>query len=259
MFGQILLCFVLQVIFTVGFIVLFGLIIAQCNKKFYMNFGKYGRAVCYITGFIGTPVHELSHAAMCLVFGHRIRDIKLFSISPTDGTLGYVNHSYNRRNIYQNIGNFFIGVAPVVVISAILYGLACWLLPDFTADLNTFSYVGSDRAGHSLYNMWRVTANFFAAAASWQWWVFLLLGIFLALHMTLSPADIKGARSGILFLLAILLISDIIIGYISANALEHFTSFMMSAGISFLCFMTLSLIISLIAVAISYIFRFLRK
>lgn len=259
MFTQIAICFLLQIVFTVGIILLFGLLIALCNRKFYKNFGKYGRAVCYITGFIGTPVHELSHAAMCIIFGHRIRAIKLFSISPSDGTLGYVSHSYNRRNIYQSIGNFFIGVAPIIVISAILYGLACWLLPDFAAGLETFSYTEYNQPANSLANMWRVTANFFASSASWQWWVFLLFGIFLALHMTLSPADIRGAKSGIIFLLAILFISDLIIGYINSSALNIFTSFIMSAGTSLLCFMMISLIISLLAVGISYIFRLLRK
>ena len=119
MVAQIALSFVLQVVFTVGLIFLFGWLISLCNRRFYANFGKFGRAVCYITGIVGTPVHELSHAFFCVLFGHHITEMRLFRISD-DGTLGYVNHSYDRKNLYQQTGNFFIGVAPIVVISALL-------------------------------------------------------------------------------------------------------------------------------------------
>ena len=87
------------------------------------------------TGLIGTPLHELSHAIMCIIFGHRIDEMKLFQFPDEDGTLGYVNHSYNRRNIYHLIGNFFIGVAPILVGSVFIFLLMYFLLP------NTFSEV----------------------------------------------------------------------------------------------------------------------
>ena len=69
-------------------------------------------------------------------FGHKVTEIKLFQINSADGTLGYVNHSYNPKNIYHKIGNFFIGVAPIIVISAVLYLLAWWLLPGFVAEIS---------------------------------------------------------------------------------------------------------------------------
>ena len=65
-------------VFTLGLVFLFGKVIALCNGAFYRNFGSKGRAVCYATGFIGTPVHEASHALMCLIFGHKIVEIKFF-------------------------------------------------------------------------------------------------------------------------------------------------------------------------------------
>ena len=81
MIGDILLSFLLQIAFTVGIIVLFGFLIALCNKKFYANFGSRALRVCYITGAIGTPLHESAHALMCLLFGHKIVEIKFFQIN----------------------------------------------------------------------------------------------------------------------------------------------------------------------------------
>lgn len=259
MAGDILIAFALQVTFTVGTILLFGWLISLCNKKFYSNFGRYGRTVCYVTGFIGTPVHELSHALLCVVFGHRITEIKLFQINSADGTLGYVNHTYNRRNAYQLAGNFFIGVAPVVCISALLY-LAAWLLmPGFAGDLNGFYALEmSDWAG-SLAYIWQVISGFFSRAATWQWWVFVFAGMFLALHMNLSGADIRSAAGGLAVLLALLLAVDFIVGAVSPAALDKFTAWMFGAGCALFCFLLLSLIISLLAVALSYVFRFLKK
>lgn len=253
---NILLCFLLQIVFTIGLIVLFGWLIALCNKKFYSNFGNMSRAVCYVTGFIGTPVHELSHALFCIVFGHKITEIKLFQINSDDGTLGYVSHSYNPKNIYQKIGNFFIGVAPIIVISAILYLLAWLLLPEFISDITQFnSSVNLMHLDIVFEYAWGIIKSFFAYVNTGQWWVFLIIGIFLALHMTLSGADIKGAFGGLVFLLIALLVADVIIGLINQSALNAFTRFVISVGSGLLCFLMLALIISVIAVAASFIVK----
>lgn len=257
MIGDILVCYLLQIVFTVGLIVLFGFLIALCNKRFYANFGSYGRAACYITGAIGTPLHECAHALFCVIFGHKITEIKLFQINAADGTLGYVNHSYNPKNIYHKIGNFFIGVAPIIVISAVLYLLAYLLLPNFVAEING-SFKISDfvsNIGNVFTSLLAVLQSFFSCALSWQWWLFLVVGVFLALHMTLSKADIKGALSGVIFLLIAVLIVDVILGLVSGNLLTAFTQEVLSMASYLLCILVLALIISIIAVIISFIFR----
>ena len=261
MIGDILVCFLLQIGFTIGSIVLFGFLIALCNKRFYANFGNYGRAVCYVTGAIGTPVHECAHALFCVIFGHKITEIKLFQINSEDGTLGYVNHSYNKKNIYHNIGNFFIGVAPIIVISAVLYLLAYLLLPGFVAEING-SFRISDfvsNIGNVFKSLLTVLKSFFLCALSWQWWLFLVVGIFLALHMTLSKADIKGALSGVLLLLIVVFVVDVILGLVSGNLLTAFTQEVLGIASYLLCILVLALIISIIAVIVSYIFRVAKR
>lgn len=261
MIGDIFVCFLLQIAFTVGLIVLFGFLIALCNRRFYANFGNYGRAACYITGAIGTPIHECAHALFCVIFGHKVTEIKLFQINSADGTLGYVNHSYNPKNIYHKIGNFFIGVAPIIVISSVLYLLAWWLLPSFVAEISG-SFKISDFVtdiGNVFISLLTVLQSFFLCALTWQWWVFLIVGVFLALHMTLSKADIKGALSGVLFLLITVLVVDVILGLVSGNLLTAFTQEVLGIASYLLCILVLAFVISIIAVLISYVFRAVKR
>lgn len=257
---DIVLAFMLQIAFTVGLIYLFGWLIAICNHKFYSNLGRSSRIVCYATGFLGTPVHELAHALFCVVFGHKIVEIKLFQMDAADGTLGYVSHSYNPKNIYHKIGNFFIGVAPILVISALLYLFAYLLLPQFVAELSIFirsgESSGSDQLLSGFFNM---VGTFFSLAATWQWWVFLLVGAVFSLHMTLSNADRKGAWSGLIFVLLVFLIADIVLGIVSSKALDAFTSAVIAVGCWLLCSFVLALAISLIALLISQIFRWVKR
>ena len=82
---------------------------------------KYrGRKALLAFNFIGTVIHELSHAIMCLIFLHNITDIKFFSTN-TGVEVGYVKHNYNKNNIYQLLGNFFIGIAPLLSGIVIMY------------------------------------------------------------------------------------------------------------------------------------------
>ncbi len=260
MFLDILISFLLQLALTVGVIFLFGFLIACCNRAFYRNFGRRARKVCYVTGFFGTPVHELSHALMCVLFAHRIVEIKLFQVSDSDGTLGYVSHTYNKRNVYQVIGNFFIGVAPIVVITALLYLVAYLLLPAMTADF--FAHIGQIDLSEGLTSvmgcLFSAIGVFFSYAVQWQWWVFLLIGMLLSLHMTLSGADIKGALGGLALVAVLLLIADIVMGVVSMPALNAFTQVCLAAAGYLLSFFTIALIFALLAVLISLPFRRLR-
>ena len=74
--------------------------------------------------------------------------------------------------------------------------------------------------------------------------------------MTLSKADIKGALSGLLFVILAFLIVNVILGLIGGNVLHSFTIGVLSFASYLLCILVLSLVISVIALLISYCFRF---
>ena len=257
MFWQILKNFALQNLVTIGAIVLFGFLIALCNRRFYKNFGRYGRLACYITGAIGTPVHECSHALMCILFGHRITEMKLYQIGDEEGILGYVSHTYNRRNPYQRLGNFFIGIAPIIVISSILYGVAYLLMPNMINSLRENANLNEafSSFGGFFSNLGDVLKAFFIEAKSWQWWVFILIGSLLCLHMTLSGADIKNAIGSLIVIVLLSFVVNLIVGFIKLSLLEKFTLEIVKLGSILVSILLVSLLISILAVFFSYLVR----
>ena len=260
-FVSFILSFALQMLFTLGVIFIFGLLLALCNGTFYRNLGSKGRAVCYITGFIGTPVHEASHALMCLVFGHKIIEVKFFQINSSDGVLGYVRHSYNPKSLYQKVGCLFIGIAPVLVGALILAGILYLLLPSVFSDVwgELSAVVFSQNVSASFGHIWEAFSLMFSYITSWQWWVFVLCGMFIALHMTLSREDIKGALSGIVAYVLVFIIVDLVLALVGGNLLSVFTGGVIACGTFLLFFLCIFLVIALVLMGISYIVRAVRR
>ena len=165
----------------------------------------------------GTVLHELSHALFCVLFRHRITAMKLFQVGE-DGTLGYVEHSWNPKSTYQKIGNFFIGTGPIWIGSLAIYVSALLLLsgPVFaplqqiqlhdgafssgSASLATFGLVGS-----ALWDILRHMMSW-EHVTRWQSYLFLYLVFAIGSHVTLSPPDLKGAWKGMVALLVVLLL-----------------------------------------------------
>jgi hypothetical protein len=172
-------------------------------------------------GWLGTIVHELGHALFCIIFGHKITDMKLFHPDPETGTLGYVKHFYNRANIYQLAGNFFIGIGPILLGTAVIFVLAYILL-----GLNSFS-VGSNFSSTSfqinswdtlkelLQSLWTSSGQLFTGIFSWQhitsWqlYVFIYLVFAIGSSITLSTPDIKAALGGFFVIAGLIFILNL--------------------------------------------------
>lgn len=168
---------------------------------------QFGWRSVLATGWLGVPLHELSHLAACWLFRHRVVAVSLFDPDPRTGTLGYVQHAYRRRSLYQIAGNFFIGVAPLVGGSLFLMAMLWLLLPDLgtlaapsaAVDPNPLGQVAG--TGVAALEMLR---RLFSGGhmASWRLWVFLAIALCTAMHMAPSRPDLAGALPGFLLVLA---------------------------------------------------------
>lgn len=171
----------------------------------------------YVTGWIGTPVHELGHALFCIPFFHKITEIKLFTPKSGNGSLGHVNHSYNAGNLWQAIGNFFIGFGPILFGSVVIYLLMKYLLPNYDqlihitqtqaigfTDFNSIKLQFIElcqNSGQGLKLLF-TTSNFH----NWQFYVFLYVAMSVSSHMELSPLDLKGVAAGLISIAVLLLL-----------------------------------------------------
>lgn len=168
------------------------------------------RSVIYSTGWLGTPVHELSHALACIIFLHKIDELVLFKPDPETGTLGYVYHRWNHENPYQVIGNFFIGIAPLLGGSAVIYLAYRFFIQDLAVlNLDGAQYekvlkhpsVVEGIKGFFTLIAWIakrlfVLDNF----KSWQFWVFLYVVFCVGMHMAPSRPDLQSAFRGFIVL-----------------------------------------------------------
>lgn len=204
--------FLLSLWYTLGAVVLCGLAAHLARRAFVALVGS-GKFV-YVTSVIGTPIHELGHAVMCPLFGHRITEMRLL-LPPNhpSGSLGYVEHSYNKRNLWARLGNLFIGIGPIL--SGLGVMLLCLFLcfPHAWEDylLATAELSASTALPQLLSSALSLLLSLPAAFAREDWWIPLIgvtVILFVSQHVTLSTADIKGSLSALpIYLLLLLLVT----------------------------------------------------
>ena len=270
MAGLIFSKLLVQLLFTVGIIVCSGVLLAWSKRFFLRSCGSAGYHVQLVTGIIGTPVHELSHALFCVIFGHSIVEMELFTPNSLDGSLGHVFHTYRRKNLWHQMGNFFIGIAPIIGGTAILLLLLRLFLPEtFSGISSALAYGGSsiisssgsfsaEALFHTVMEMLRalfLPENF----KSWQWYVYMLLAIFILMHMEISPSDICSGFLGFVYFALIFLIVDSVLVLLEPALLVSFTSIVISMGAYLLSFLSLSVLLSLLMAAISLPVRLIRR
>lgn len=142
------------------------------------------------------PCHELSHAAACLVSGHKIQQISLFKLDDS-GTLGFVAHSY-RPTVVSWFTNLLIGLAPLIGGALAIWGITYLFAPELlsvsrNADWRYESVVLSTQ--HLLNEIYtHIWALDWSSLYSWLW---LYLSLSVAMFMVPSAPDFHGAAKGI--------------------------------------------------------------
>ncbi len=249
----------IETVYLTGMIILVGLFLGLLRNNSIRNFQRgFGSKALMVTGLIGVPIHELSHAIIALLFGHKITKIKLLQKPDENGVMGYVQHSYNKRSIYQQMGNFFIGIAPIFggvfsvialmrfiipqaydrFISILVRSLHVTVLNKSAIEGIMNSYVGLLKVIFSLKNF-----------ENPYFYIFLFVAICISSHISLSSADIKGASRGLWVIFIILFILN------ALNLSKYILSLdLIKYNILITGFLIISVILSVITFLISLIF-----
>lgn len=256
---QLLFKTLLETGYLIGVILLIGLLLGFLRKYTLRNFQRsFGSKILMITGVIGVPIHEMSHAVIALLFGHKITKVKLLQKPDENGVMGYVSHSYNQNNLYQQAGNFFIGIAPIFGATFSIMALMRFIIPQAFRDYMEIlgnslqvSEINKEFLGGlavSYYGLLKVIfsqKNF----QNPYFYLFLFLCICIASHISLSRADIKGAAKGlfaIFFILLVINIFDISHNIMTVNFIRY--------NIFLTGMLSISLLLSLLTYILSLIF-----
>jgi hypothetical protein len=225
------------------------------NKALAQSIG--GRALLFLTGWIGTPVHEAGQAIFCLIFRHKITEIKFFS-SQKDGTAAYIKHEYNQKSLYQKIGNFFIGIAPMFFGAMVIYVLLWIFLPEcMPQEIGKGIGITGLEILKNIFN----SDNFY----NWRFWVFFYLSLSVASHAALSTHDLRGTVPSFLIMLCLIFLINLMARAFLNYGLESLsftnwftgkTNIMLSL---FYSLMLYALVISVLYLIFSYLLFWISK
>ncbi len=182
----------------VGVLLLMTRLVRLANEIFYRRFG---RRFYLSVMWPGVAVHELSHAAACLLTGTRIIETKLFS-PHYEGrgrlVLGYVRHVQPRGRVAKSL----IGFAPFIGGSAVLYLLGWLAAPQLLVALGDFS-----SSGYAVVNDLCRSADCLGTLMSGHVWtplyvriVALVLAISVSAHIAPSGDDLHDSVPAVIFL-----------------------------------------------------------
>ena len=221
--------------YTLGATVICGMAVSLCRSLFIRMMGRgFGRGVVMATSIVGTPIHELGHALMCLLFGHRITAMSLWQPMSRDGNLGYVTHAYKKRNPYHVLGNLFIALGPIfsgmaIITLALLLGFP-EAFTDYTHTASLLASAGDGglsviREGLQLLpRMVGELTNEGSVTPLWGRILALLVVLSVSQHISLSPADIKGGATALPLYGLLLLVLTAVCGLMGEPAMTEVTA-----------------------------------
>ena len=172
---------------------------------------RAGWRAVLLTGWIGVPLHELSHLLTAKLFRHRIISWSLFDPDPVTGTLGHVRHAYSDNTIYQRVGYVFIALAPLATGLAVLWTILLWMAPIagrvmLAGATNLKVQHAASLEGWLAVALQLINNTVSLAALVWRYRTHLMplqlyLGTSVAAHMAPSRSDFAAAGQGWLALL----------------------------------------------------------
>ena len=254
----------LDTLYMTGMIILVGFILGFLRKHSMANFQRsFGWKAVAITAVIGVPLHEMSHAIFCYIFRHKVKKVVLLQKRDENGVLGYVTHSYNPNSIYQQAGNFFIGIAPIFGGIATIIALMHFILPATYNEFITISMNNLRITDINSINLNGISTSYIHLIkiifsinnlSNPYFILFLFLAICISAHISLSSADIKGASKGFFIIFLIILILNVL-GFSKFDIAESILKY----NLILIGFLIVALIFSSITYLLSLILSLIKK
>nr|WP_227495856.1 hypothetical protein [Bacillus mycoides] len=265
---QTLLTSVIQLFSLIGVIIVIGFILGYLESLTRTYWSRaFGRKGFLLTAWIGVPVHELGHAIMCLVFRHKIVATQFFPTDTSQGALGYVQHQYNQKSIYQRIGNFFIGIGPIISGITALILLMRYFVPAsyslFNTNLETTvasTSINLDMIQNMFLSTFFLLKSLFTMSnlLTPSFWLFLFIAICISAHIALSKPDIKGSIDGVIVMFILLFLFNIIAGLFQYDS-NQLIGKMMKYNMYLIAFSSVALLFSCISTLVSFGFYKMRR
>ncbi|PLS09441.1 hypothetical protein [Neobacillus cucumis] len=261
-FLHILLISFLEMLYLVGVIIVIGLILGALerisNSYLIRAFGPKG---VMVTAWIGTPIHEIGHLLQCFIWGHRVSRVKLLQFNHPAGILGYVEHHYNPNSIYQQIGNFFIGLGPIFSgIGSLILGMYL-LVPQsyYTFKTQVENRIKLEQLDLTVLKTIVESASVickslftFENLINPLFWLFLIIAFSISSHIALSRADIKGSARGLTMIFFAIFLFNILANvlnwdtYQTVVKLAGYNAYLLAFSSIAILFSFLTLIISVV-------------
>ncbi len=236
----------IQIFSLFGIFFVLGFILTKIQKWTNEQYAKsIGWKGILFTAWFGTPIHELGHVIFATIFRHKITAIELFEPNPKTGGLGHVEHTFHPYSLYQRMGNFFIGAAPMIFGSIILVTLLYIFVPN--AKEIFLSLNQSEYTIQTIFSSLGQSLIHFFSLANLQntiFYVFLYLSFCIASHIAPSDQDLKNMWSGFTWMVILLIIINAIPVFIGVDLNQYIAnmySVMMIAVAIFLYAIMISL------------------
>lgn len=155
-----------------------------------------GRRITLCLGVIGVPLHELAHLITALLCGHKIDKVSLYS-PRSDGSLGFVVHSFKRR-WYTPVALLMIGLAPLVGGYLSFMAVTYVLRPDLFALLSQLA--SSEGKFYSNTSWWAFTVQAFTGALPAVTATWCIVSFSILLFCVPSRSDFQGCKSAVVVL-----------------------------------------------------------
>ena len=173
-------------------------------------------------GWLGTFVHEAGHAIAAMLFGRQVTDFHVLRHGPYARQQGAIAVVREEGNPIKKIGAFFIGIAPILFGTLMIYAALLILfdqeLRRFLADLRATTSAGDpardfdDMIRQTLAYSLGLLAFVFQPAhwLDWRFYLFLYIAFSIGSSIHLSPEDITYSRGGFVVLVIFWLAFNIV-------------------------------------------------